>query len=124
MVYAEPTAAANTPIGAINAQDETQASNPESSRPIVINNFVGFLGSFSTPVLDLNDTGLPASPPFPPLPLPPSLPPSQLSNLPPSLYLPTYLHTYPLPPSLPPSLILSLFICSLPLYFSSSLPPF
>ena len=55
--YAGTTAAANTPIGAINAQDNTQTTNPETSRPIVINNFLGFLGSLSTPVLDLNDTG-------------------------------------------------------------------
>jgi hypothetical protein len=29
----------------------------EAKRPIVINNFLGFIGSLSTPVLDLNDTG-------------------------------------------------------------------
>ena len=55
--YAGATAAANSPIGAVNAIDGTNASNFETNRPIVINNFLGFLGSLSTPVLDLNDTG-------------------------------------------------------------------
>jgi len=55
--YAGTTAAANTPIGAVNAQDGSIATNVETSRPIVINNFLGFLGSLSTPVIDLNDTG-------------------------------------------------------------------
>ena len=55
--YQGTSAAANTPIGVINAQDGTNASNIENARPIVINNFLGFIGSLSTPVLDLNDTG-------------------------------------------------------------------
>ena len=48
-------AAGNSPVGCINAQDGTNANNFETSRPIVINNFLGFIGSISTPVLDLND---------------------------------------------------------------------
>ena len=55
--YQGTSAATNTPIGAINAQDGTNVNNFETARPIVINNFLGFLGSLSTPVLDLNDTG-------------------------------------------------------------------
>jgi len=55
--YQGTSAAANTPVGAINAQDGTLVANNETARPIVINNFLGFLGSLSTPVLDLNDTG-------------------------------------------------------------------
>jgi hypothetical protein len=47
----------NSPIVAVNAQDGTLAGNAETNRPIVINNFLGFLGSLSTPVLDLDDTG-------------------------------------------------------------------
>ena len=54
--YAGATAAANSPIGAVNAQGNA-ATNVETNRPIVINNFLGFLGSLSTPVIDLNDTG-------------------------------------------------------------------
>ena len=55
--YQGVSAAANSPVGCINAQDGTNANNFETARPIVINNFLGFLGSLSTPVLDLNDTG-------------------------------------------------------------------
>ena len=55
--YQKDTAAANTPIGAINAQDGTNVANVVTNRPIVINNFIGFIGSLSTPVIDLNDTG-------------------------------------------------------------------
>jgi hypothetical protein len=33
------------------------ANSNESKRPIVINTFLGFIGSLSTPDLDLNDTG-------------------------------------------------------------------
>ena len=51
------SATGNTPITAVNAQDATKTNNYETARPIVINNFLGFLGSLSTPVLDLNDTG-------------------------------------------------------------------
>ena len=51
------TTAGNSPIGAVNAQDGSLATNVETSRPIVINNFLGFIGSLSTPVLDLTDTG-------------------------------------------------------------------
>jgi hypothetical protein len=50
-------AVANSPLIAVNAQDNTSANNPETATPIVINNFLGFIGSLSTPVLDLNDTG-------------------------------------------------------------------
>ena len=46
-----------TPIGSVNPQNGEDANNYETARPIVINNFLGFLGSLSTPVLDLNDTG-------------------------------------------------------------------
>ena len=35
----------------------TNGNSYESKRPIVINNFLGFIGSLSTAVLDLNDTG-------------------------------------------------------------------
>jgi hypothetical protein len=55
--YQGVSAAANSPVGCINAQDGTNAANFETVRPIVINNFIGFLWSLSTPVLDLNDTG-------------------------------------------------------------------
>lgn len=51
------SAAADSPIGCVNAQNGSIANTNESNRPIVINNFLGFLGSLSTPVLDLNDTG-------------------------------------------------------------------
>ena len=51
------SATGNSPIASVNAQDGTKTTNFETARPIVINNFLGFLGSFSTPVLDLNDTG-------------------------------------------------------------------
>ena len=51
------TAAANSGIGCVNAQDGNVATNVEVNRPIVINNFLGFIGSLSTPVIDLNDTG-------------------------------------------------------------------
>ena len=50
-------AAANSGIGCVNAQNGATAGNAEIKRPIVINNFLGFIGSMSTPVLDLNDTG-------------------------------------------------------------------
>ncbi len=55
--YQADSTAANTPTGVVNAQDGTQAKNVETNRPIVIYNFLGFIGSLSTPVLDLNDTG-------------------------------------------------------------------
>jgi len=55
--YQGASAAADSPVGCINAQDGTNANNKEIARPIVINNFLGFIGSLSTPVLDLNDTG-------------------------------------------------------------------
>ena len=55
--YQGTTTAANSDIGCLNAQDNTSASNKETNRPIVINNFLGFISSLSTPVLDLNDTG-------------------------------------------------------------------
>ena len=54
--YSKSTIAANTPIAAVNTTFNS-ASSYETSRPIVINNFLGFLGSLSTHVLDLNDTG-------------------------------------------------------------------
>jgi len=55
--YQGTSAAANTPTGCVNAQDGSLATNVEKDRPIVINNFLGFISSLSTPVLDLNDTG-------------------------------------------------------------------
>ena len=56
--YPKDTTAANSPIGVVNAMDgRTTANSYEAKRPIVINNFLGFIGSLSTPVLDLNDTG-------------------------------------------------------------------
>lgn len=54
--YREATSAANSAIGVVNAQGN-EAANKENKRPIVINNFLGFLGSLSTPVIDLTDTG-------------------------------------------------------------------
>ena len=55
--YQGTSALANTPIGSVNAQDGSLSTNIETARPIVINNFLGFLSSLSTPCLDLNDTG-------------------------------------------------------------------
>ena len=55
--YQGASAAANSPIGACIALDGSVASNVEVKRPAVINNFLGFCGSLSTPVLDLNDLG-------------------------------------------------------------------
>jgi hypothetical protein len=56
--YPKDTTAANSPIGVVTAMDgRTTANSYEAKRPIVINNFLGFIGSLSTPVLDLNDTG-------------------------------------------------------------------
>ena len=55
--YSGNTTAANTPISVVNAQDGLSTNCFEAARPIVINNFLGFLSSLSTPVLDLNDTG-------------------------------------------------------------------
>ena len=48
-----------TNIKAAYGVDGTAAatSNVETSRPFVINNFLGFINSLSTPVLDLNDIG-------------------------------------------------------------------
>ena len=48
-----------TNIKAAYGTDGTAAatSNVETSRPFVINNFLGFINSLSTPVLDLNDIG-------------------------------------------------------------------
>ena len=54
--YGKSVNVGGTPIGAVNPQDGNNANNYETARPIVINNFLGFLGSLSTPVLDLNDT--------------------------------------------------------------------
>jgi hypothetical protein len=45
-----------TPITAYTAAANV-AGNGETNRKIVINNFLGFIGSLSTPVLDLTDTG-------------------------------------------------------------------
>ena len=50
-------AGGNSAINVVNALDGSLQYNVENARPIVINNFLGFLGSLSTPVLDLNDTG-------------------------------------------------------------------
>ena len=47
----------NSRITCVNSQDGNVATNKEVDRPIVINNFLGFIGSLSTPVIDLNDTG-------------------------------------------------------------------
>jgi len=55
--YAKTTQAADSPIGVVNNQKGSDTNCYEKARPIVINNFLGFLGSLSTPVLDLNDTG-------------------------------------------------------------------
>ena len=55
--YRDDTDANNSSIGACNAQDGSIDANAEIDRPIVINNFLGFIGSLSTPVIDLNDTG-------------------------------------------------------------------
>jgi len=56
--FPKDTAAANSPIGVVTAMDGRTTNNSfEAKRPIVINNFLGFIGSLSTPVLDLNDTG-------------------------------------------------------------------
>jgi len=54
--YRGNTAAADGTIGVLNAQGN-DVNSVETNRPIVINNFLGFLSSLSTPVLDLNDTG-------------------------------------------------------------------
>ena len=50
-------AGGNSALNVVNALDGSLQYNVENVRPIVINNFLGFLGSLSTPVLDLNDTG-------------------------------------------------------------------
>ena len=55
--YQGATSATNSAIGCVNAQNGATAGNTEVNRPIVINNFLGFISSLSTPVLDLNDTG-------------------------------------------------------------------
>jgi hypothetical protein len=55
--YQGATSAANSAIGCVNVQNGATARNAEVNRPIVINNFLGFISSLSTPVLDLNDTG-------------------------------------------------------------------
>ena len=49
-------ATGDSTITTINAI-ATAANNNETRRPIVINNFLGFIGSLSTPVIDTNDTG-------------------------------------------------------------------
>lgn len=51
------TAAANSPINVANNQNSQDTDCKEELRPIVINNFLGFLSSLSTPVLDLTDCG-------------------------------------------------------------------
>jgi len=56
--YRRDTSAKDSPVGAVAAVDGSTTNNSfETKRPIVINNFLGFIGSLSTPVLDLNDTG-------------------------------------------------------------------
>jgi hypothetical protein len=50
------TAANDTPIITLNAL-AAAANNNETKRPIVLNNFLSFIGSLSTPVLDTGDTG-------------------------------------------------------------------
>jgi hypothetical protein len=54
--YRKDTTAADSPIGIVAACGN-DTNNYEKDRPIVINNFLGFIGSLSTPVLDLGDTG-------------------------------------------------------------------
>ena len=54
--YRKDTNDGNSSIGAANALGN-DANNFELKRPIVINNFLGFIGSLSTPVIDTNDTG-------------------------------------------------------------------
>ena len=51
------SAAANSSIGACCAVDGTIVANVEVKRPAVVNNFLGFISSLSTPVLDLTDIG-------------------------------------------------------------------
>jgi hypothetical protein len=55
--YQGVSAAANSGIGACCACDGKIANNIELKRPAVVNNFLGFMGSLSTPVLDLTDIG-------------------------------------------------------------------
>jgi len=52
-----PSAAANSSILAYVAPDGKNSSNITSKKPQAINNFLGFISSLSTPVLDLNDVG-------------------------------------------------------------------
>lgn len=54
--YSGNTQAANTAIKVLN-NTKWNVNNGETKRPIVINNFLGFISSVSTPVIDLNDTG-------------------------------------------------------------------
>ena len=52
------TAAALSPIAVTYAVAGDNAANTgEAARPMAINNFLGFISSLSTPVLDLNDCG-------------------------------------------------------------------
>jgi hypothetical protein len=56
--YQKDTINGNIPIGAVNAMDgRTDVNSYEAKRPIVINNFLCFIDSLSTPVLDIKDTG-------------------------------------------------------------------
>ena len=48
--YQGASATSNSPIGACIALDGSVATNIEVKRPAVINNFLGFMGSLSTPV--------------------------------------------------------------------------
>ena len=56
--YASGTgnATGSSVMNSINAQDGTKTNNVTTAQPIVINKFLGFLGSLSTSLLDLNDT--------------------------------------------------------------------
>ena len=56
-VSGDTLAAGDTTIKAYNAMLKNAGNNIEAKRPIVINNFLGFISSLSTPVLDLDDTG-------------------------------------------------------------------
>lgn len=56
-VSGDTAAAGDTTIKAYNAMLKNANNNIEAKRPIVINNFLGFIGSLSTPVLDLEDCG-------------------------------------------------------------------
>ncbi len=56
--YCRDSSTTNSPVGVVTAVNgRTTNESFEFRRPIVINNFLGFMASLFTPVLDLNDTG-------------------------------------------------------------------